>query len=303
MTDVPFDESHFRTKWYTDLAVRNYSNILQAINPYKHLTWNDLTWYRGQPAVPPPSPFVGGYFLRDNNRLLVHYQAITHLPIGTAREVVIFPPGSWAWPEDHWDGDRGIYMNMAGRDLFQLGYDIVSNAITNYSAHIAMRHRLARQSHLVHDAYTLDAMRTKALIEHVAPNYDRIHLCGVSTGGMLIMMAYEMLLAEQSSILSKIGLVMPFAGWYWADFYLQDLNTVVWTAINWEIVFPGPTQERFMTMTNQPGVVLAYGTGENHIWVPMYANVPADRKKSFVGGHEFDLATFTSALSALSALP
>ena len=160
-----------------------------------------------------------------------------------------------------------------------------------------MRRRLA--SLYGEDAYDLDARRVAYLVKQIAPLYSRVHLSGVSTGGLLAVMAYERLVKAQSPLVAQVGAVVAFEGWYDTSAYVDVPEGVELVNEGWEIVFPGPTGARFLETAHAPGVTLAHGDCGAALWAPMYAGVDASHVRAYVGGHEFVPSVLLDAIAAL----
>jgi hypothetical protein len=133
----------------------------------------------------------------------------------------------------------------------------------------------------------LDTLRTVELIKSIQHQYDKIHIAGVSYGGLLSVTAYRVLLDKYPEIANKIGVIYSIEGYTpTAGIVKTDSDHLFnWT---YEMVFPGEPEADYRRMVGLSNVYMAYSSCWKKDWLIMLgASVRPKNVVYFKGKHEF----------------
>jgi pimeloyl-ACP methyl ester carboxylesterase len=287
----PVDECAYR---YNQAATDPYEKATYALIknsdfPLRHSIYNDYEYYMDQEPHCSPIP---NYSCLQNKSLLTYYMAKvsgeTKTAKEAAKEAIILIHGNSVLPENFFDHSDS-YLNNAGADLFEKGYDIYAPYVTHLSTFQNARRRLASLKGESPEA--LDVKRILSLLSSIENRYSRIHLAGVSYGGILAVQAYRRLLDADGYNLAgasqKIGVVLSIEG-YAPTERLVTQNPDSLFAWNWEMVYPGESTDDFNRMLARPNVYLAYGSCWENTWTVLLEEAPTESKIiPYQGPHEF----------------
>ena len=209
-----------------------------------------------------------------------------------SRKAVILIPGNGSIPNDYFTGGN-TYLNAAGKDIFDEGFDVFSPYITHSSRFQNSRRRLASLSGERWEDH--DVQRIVILLERLAKKYDEIHIAGVSTGGMLAIRSYRTFTQAFPEASKRIGVVVSVEGWQSGGHLIkkQEDSLFRW---NWEMAFPGIDKKEFDSIANTRNVFLAFGSCNEGFFKPIYSKFFQGRVLRYQGAHEFKVDVFFEAL-------
>ena len=270
-----------------DQSTLIYESLAQTSFKYNDTLMNDYNYYSNLNQL---SPLEGQYIISDN--VLVQYMSNTHPEL--SEHAIILMHGNSSIP-DGFLSDTGSYLNGAGRNLYDFGFDIYAPCTTHNSRFQNSRRRLAS----LHNEYPkeLDVKRIVILIDSIAKRYRHIHLAGVSNGGALAVLAWKKIANHRSDLHTNIGVVLSIEGFHPREQWLEVDPGVSLFQWNWEMTFPGTNQEDFVLLASMKNVFLALGSCNRERYEIFYEDILHDGETViyYDGAHEFNPEVFMNA--------
>jgi len=250
---------------------------------------NDRSFYDNIPAVQPgvSTPETEGALAEGP--VLVQFVKKLH---SSAKEAVILIHGNSVIPDD-WFSDE-YYLNNGGEKLHSAGFDIYCPYVTHSSRFQNSRSRLAA---LVNqDWKSLDVLRIKLLFNSIKEKYNKIHIVGISGGGMIASLFAKANLQEQN-----MGCVLNIEGWS-SSKNIAEVDDWTLFAWNYEMVFHPPSNLSYNDFLSLPEncflAVGHYSLADAEItFMKQALTYDKENLILYAGGHEFILAVWEEALN------